>query len=206
MVISSNIFAVDRPVGKEDERCTVQEALDELVNRHDLPGMNLSIIYTNGVQKAYSSGYADISGQTRLNADHVMFSGSIGKTYAVAVILQLVDEGKLSLNDRFLDHFPDTEWLQYLPNIETITIKMLLQHTSGLPRYVLKPEIWAAINEDPDRIWTYQERMSFIFRDEPVHEAGKGWSYSDSNYILPGMLIERITGKYYYDVVRERIL
>ena len=120
--------------------------------------------------------------------------------------MQLVDEGKINLNDRFIDHFADTAWLEYLPNINSITTKMLLQHTSGLPRYVMKPEIWNAINEEPDKVWTYKERMSYIFNDEPLHEAGKGWGYSDSGYILLGMLIEKITGQYYYDVVFERIL
>lgn len=184
----------------------IQEVIDSLVAKNDLPGLNLSIISDNGRQENYSSGYADIETRSDLNADHVLFSGSIGKTYAVAVIMQLVDEGKINLEDRFIDHFSDTAWLQYLPNINSITLKMLLQHTSGLPRYVMKPEIWITIKEDPDKVWTYQERMSYIFNDEPVHEAGKDWGYSDTGYILLGMLIEKITGKYYYDVVFERIL
>jgi len=184
----------------------IQKTIDSLVAENGLPGLNLSIITSNGRQENYSSGYADMETRTDLNADHVLFSGSIGKTYAVAVIMQLVDEGKINLEDRFIDHFVDTVWLQYLPNINFISIRMLLQHTSGLPRYVMKPEIWTAIKEDPDKVWTYKERMSYIFNDEPVHEVGKGWGYSDTGYILLGMLIEKITGKYYYDIVFERIL
>ena len=115
-----------------------------------MPGLNLSIISLIGIQENYSSGYADVETQTELNADHVLFSGSIGKTYAVAILMQLLDEGKINLKDRFIDHFPDTEWLQFLPNINYISIKMLLQHTSGLPEYVMKPEIWNAIKEDPE--------------------------------------------------------
>jgi len=184
----------------------IQKILDSLVAENGLPGLNLSIITSNSRQENYSSGYADMETRTELNADHVLFSGSIGKTYAVAVLMQLVDEGKINLEDMFIDHFTDTLWLQYLPNINSISIKMLLQHTSGLPRYVMKPEIWTTINEDPDKVWTYKERMFYIFNDEPVHEAGKGWGYSDTGYILLGMLIEKVTGKYYYDVVTERIL
>jgi len=184
----------------------IQETMDSLIADKGLPGMNISIITSNGIQEDYSSGYADMEKQTKLNAAHVMFSGSIGKTYAVAVLMQLVDEGRVNLEDRFIDHFPDTEWLQYLPNINSISIKMLLQHTSGLPRYVMKSEIWSAVKEDPDKVWTYQERLSYIFNDEPVHAAGRGWSYSDTGYILLGMLIEKITDQYYYDAVFDRIL
>jgi D-alanyl-D-alanine carboxypeptidase len=141
-----------------------------------------------------------------MDAHHVMFSGSIGKTYAVALLMQLVDEGKMNLEDRYIDYFQDSSWLQNLPNINAINIKMLLQHTSGLPRYVMKPEIWSALKNDPDKVWTYKERMSYIFNDEPVHEAGKGWGYSDTGYILLGMLIEKITGQPYYEAASDRIL
>jgi len=194
------------PLADTDSDSGIQKTIDSLVVENGLPGLNLSIITSKGRKENYSSGYADVETQTELNADHVLFSGSIGKTYAVAVLMQLVDEGKINLEDRFIDHFADTEWLQYLPNINSISIKMLLQHTSGLPRYMMKPEIWTTIKEEPDKVWTYRERMSYIFNDEPVHEAGKGWGYSDTGYILLGMLIEKITGKYYYDVVFERIL
>ncbi len=201
IIVFTSSFCGSIPRADMGSRASIQEAIDSLVAKNDLPGLNLSIITNNGVQEDYSSGYADVESQTDLNDDHVLFSGSIGKTYAVAVLMQLVDEGIIKLEDMFIDHFQDTAWLQNLPNINSISIKMLLQHTSGLPRYVMKPEIWSTLKEDPDKVWTYKERMSYIFNDEPVHEAGKGWGYSDTGYILLGMLIERITGKNYYDVV-----
>jgi len=71
---------------------------------------------------------------------------------------------------------------------------------------VMKPEIWDTIHANPDKIWTYKDRLSVIFNDSPVHEAGKDWSYSDTNYILLGMLIEKLTGNPYYDEVNSRIL
>jgi D-alanyl-D-alanine carboxypeptidase len=83
---------------------------------------------------------------------------------------------------------------------------MLLQHTSGLPRYVIGTTIWDSLQAYPDKVWSYQDRMAFIFDSEPVHPAGKGWEYSDTGYILIGMLIETITGNYYYDEVRNRII
>lgn len=184
----------------------IQKVIDSLVAENNLPGLKLSIITHNGNQEDFFSGYADVEAQTNMDDHHVLFSGSIGKTYAVAVLMQLVDEGKMNLEDRYIDYFQDTLWLQNLPNINNISIKMLLQHTSGLPRYVMKPEIWSTLKKDPDKVWTYQERMSYIFHDEPVHEAGEGWGYSDTGYILLGMLIEKITGQAYYDVVSDRIL
>lgn len=184
----------------------ITQTLNELVEENKLPGLNFSVIYASGRQENYSSGQADITGQLPLTPDHVLFSGSIGKTYAVAVLMQLVDEGQVNLKDRFIAWFPGVAWLKELPNIESVTIEMLLEHTSGLPRYVMKEAVWDSLRQNPDKVWSYFERMSFIFGDEAVHDPGKGWSYSDSNYILLGMLIEKITGNNYYDEVKERLL
>jgi len=184
----------------------ITNTIDQLVKDNNIPGLNLSIIFKNGKQENYSSGYADKENKIKLNADNVMFSGSIGKTYAVAILMQLIDEGKIKLQDKITDYFPKIEWLNLLPNIHGITIEMLLKHTSGLPEYVQKPEVWDTLKINPGKTWTYKDRLSFIFNDKPVHKAGKGWFYSDTNYILLGMLIEKITGTYYYDEVKSRIL
>ena len=184
----------------------ITQCINQLVEENQIPGLNLSIIQKDGKQFNYSSGFADVEKRTGLNEEHVLFSGSIGKTYAVAILMQLVDEGKVNLNNHLVDYFPELDWLELLPNSKDITIKMLLQHTSGLPRYVLKPEVWDSLKANPDKVWNYKERMSFVFNDKPVHEAGKGWAYSDTNYILIGMLIEKVTGSDYYDEVWARLL
>lgn len=185
---------------------TIQLRIDQLLAENEVPGINLSIIFENGKQENFSSGLANVEKGIPLSSDHVLFSGSIGKTYAVAILMQLVDEGKVVLKNKISSYFPEIAWLDSLPNIQDITVEMLLRHTSGLPRYVMKPEIWDSLYANPDKVWSYRDRLSVVFKDKPVHEAGKGWAYSDTNYILLGMLIERITGNYYYDEVQNRIL
>ena len=191
---------------KQKSNSEIARIGNELVVENNIPGFNLSIIYKNGSQENYSFGFADVKNKVELNSEDVMFSGSIGKTYAVAIVMQLVEAGEFQLDDKIQDYFPATEWLNKIPNINDITIKMLLQHTSGLPRYVFQDGIWDLVINYPDKVWTYKDRLSFVFNMEPIHEAGKGWGYSDTNYILLGMLIEKITGSYYYDEVKNRIL
>ena len=180
--------------------------LKQTIQNTQLPGINFSIIDNKGKVKNYSEGFSDIEEQVPLNTSHSFFSGSIGKTYAATLVFKLVESGDIDLKKTYLDYFPDTDWLNNLPNIEDITVEMLLQHTSGLPRYVLKPEIWNQLHENPEKVWSYEDRLSVIFQDEPVHEAGKGWAYSDTNYILLGMLIEKVTGESYYELVKNHIL
>ncbi len=183
-----------------------EKVLDQLVEINNVPGLNFSIIYKNGKQFNYSSGYADTTEKIPLNEHHVLFSGSIGKTYAVAVLMQLIDEGRIELDKPFMYYFPKNNWLKNLPDIEDITVEMLLNHTSGLPRYINNEEVWKTVRENPDKVWTHKERLSYAFDMEPAHKPGKGWAYSDTNYLLIGMLIEQITGSEYYSVVKSRIL
>lgn len=185
---------------------SVIDYLKQTIQNTQLPGINFSIIDNRGKVKNYSEGFSDIEEQVRLTTSHSFFSGSIGKTYAATLVFKLVESGDIDLKKTYLDYFPDTDWLNNLPNIEDITVEMLLQHTSGLPRYVLKPEIWNQLHENPEKVWSYEDRLSVIFQDEPVHEAGKGWAYSDTNYILLGMLIEKVTGESYYELVKNHIL
>jgi D-alanyl-D-alanine carboxypeptidase len=189
-----------------DNELTIIKTIEDLVVENELPGLNLSIIYDDGQQENYAYGYADVAKKTKMTPQNVMFSGSVGKTYAVGVIMQLVEEGKIDLKKKYIDYFPDNEWLTKLPNMGDITVEMLLQHTTGLPRYIENQSVWDSLLNNPDKIWTYEERMSFIFNNPPQHKAGEGWAYSDTNYILLGMLIEEITGSYYYDEVENRIL
>ena len=185
---------------------SIENRMEELVVQNGLPGMNFSMIFPDGRQIDCSAGYADTAKKVLLDEDYVMFSGSIGKTYAVAVLMQLVEEGKIDLDARFISYFPETDWLKGLTNIELITVRNLLEHTSGLPRYIEDQGVWDSLYYNPDKIWSYEDRLSFIMDKAPVHDVGKSWAYSDSNYLLIGMLIERIADAPYYSVVRSRIL
>lgn len=180
--------------------------LNQTITEKQIPGITFSVIDRRGKIKNYTAGYSDVEDKLELTTEHKFLSGSIGKTYAATLVFQLVESGRIDLNKKYIEYFPDTDWLTNLPNIYDITVEMLLQHTSGLPRYVLKPEIWNALYEDPNKVWTYEDRLQVIFNDNPVHEAGKGWAYSDTNYILLGMLIEKVTGNTYYNLVRDVIL
>ena len=189
---------------KKDKR--IQKTIDQLVIENEIPGLNFSMIEKDGTIKNFSAGYADKETKELLTVENTMFSGSIGKTYAVAVLMQLVEEGKVELNKKYIDYFPEVEWLNLLPNIQDITTEMLLQHISGLPRYVLNPGVWDTVRNNPDKVWSYKDRLSFIFNEDAVHEAGKGWAYSDTNYLLIGMLIEKMTHSDYYQEVISRLL
>ncbi len=183
----------------------LKSELENIIKEVDIPGINLAIVSSDEVITV-SAGYSDKEKEILMKPEDIMFSGSTGKTFCAALILQLVDEGELTLDDFISKYFKDEVWFSRIPNANEITIRMLLNHTTGLPRYAFDDRIWKALKENPDKTWTGEERLSFIYDMDPIHPAGKGWAYSDTNYILLGMLIEKLTDNEYYEELSKRIL
>lgn len=184
----------------------LQAKLDSLHSDHGFAGASVGFVLHDGARGAVAVGFSDVEAQTPLAVDDRLLSGSIGKTYAAAVALQLVGEKKIDLDEKISRCLGDEEWFSRLPNGADITVRMLMNHTSGIPEHVLLPEFGKAIAADPDRVWRPDELVAYILGEEPRFAAGKGWSYADTNYIVLGMIIEKVTGNAYYDELKKRIL
>jgi D-alanyl-D-alanine carboxypeptidase len=192
--------------GVKETETILQEKLDSIASAKIVPGITFSVLYNNGTKLSLASGLADIEDHEIMKPDAVMFSGSVGKTYVAAVILKLCEDGKIDLKAKAVHYLRDEEWFLKVPNAKDITVEMLLNHTAGIPEYVYKKEIWRAIKSNPDKIWSVEERLSYIYNEPPSNEAGKGWNYADAHYLILGRIIEKVTGQAYYDVLTERIL
>lgn len=185
---------------------TAQEKLDALVAGLEAPGATLGYAWTNGASGAVASGVACKSTGERMQPTDRMLAGSIGKTYVAAVMLQLVEEGRVDLDQQVSGWLGKEEWYPRVPNAGTITLRMLMNHTSGIPEHVLMPEMMEALRAEPQKVWRPVELVAFVLDRDPLFPAGEGWSYADTNYILVGMIIERVTGRTYYDELARRIL
>lgn len=151
-------------------------------------------------------GLADREITRPLEADDRLLSGSIGKTYVAILALQLVATGELDLDAKANRYLAGETWFTELANADEITIRSLLEHSSGLTRYVYKAELQRAVIQDPDRVWTPASRLEFI-RDDPARfDVGRGFGYADSNYIVLGAILERITGQDLYTALDRRVL
>jgi D-alanyl-D-alanine carboxypeptidase len=184
----------------------LQEALDAFVARTGAPGATLGLVFPDGRTLALVSGVSDRERRIPLARDAKLLAGSVGKTFVSAVALQLVSERRLELDAPISRWFGNEPWFARLPNAKDITVRQLMRHTSGLVRYEFQPAFGAAIKADLQRVWTPLERLSYIFDLKPPFAAGEGWVYSDTNYIVLGMIIERITGKAYDDELSRRLL
>lgn len=185
---------------------TLRKKLEAIVKDNSLPGATAAIVLPDGKLLSLAAGYADREADIRMMPGAQMFSGSVGKTFVAALVLKQVETGKLRLDEKLEGYFGQESWYRQLPNASDITVRMLLQHTSGLPRYVFQPAFIQALKEQPDRTWEPQELLGFVANMAPQHPAGQGWAYSDTNYLLLGLLLEKITGKTYYALLEEQIL
>lgn len=189
-----------------DTKIQLQMKLDSLTNNKIIPGATLSVLLKDGKNISLASGFDDIENNKKMKPGTKMFSGSVGKTYVAAIVLKLQELGKIDINRKVKEYLSNEIWFAKIPNADKMTIKMLLNHTAGVPEYVYNKTIWEKFKETPDRVMTVEERMSYIYNQKPENEAGKGWKYADSHYIILGALIEKVTGKDYYTVLDEMII
>ena len=184
----------------------LQEKLNEWHLAGKFPGATLGVVLADGESFGLAVGHSDRGKKTPMRFYDRMLAGSTGKTFAAATAFQLVSEGKLSLDDKVEKYLGSEPWFDRLPNSHQITIRQLMNHTSGLVRYEFKKEFTDLLTADPMKVWTPEERLAYLFDEKPPFEAGKGWDYSDTNYIVLGMIIERVTRKPFYDEARRRLI
>ena len=131
-------------------------------------------------------------------ADHVRI-GSNTKTMTATVILQLVDEGRIGLDDPVSRYRPD------VPNGENITIAQLLDMSSGLANYTADLGLNEQLDINPGRVWDPEELLAIGLAEPPAFPPGEGFLYSNTNYVLLGVIIEQLTGVPVEQAFQDRI-
>lgn len=137
---------------------------------------------------------------TPLDPQMVMGIGSNTKTFLSAAILQMFEKGMLDLDDSV------GKWLPPLPNIKgSIAIRQLLNHTSGIYNYTTNSDLNDSVALNPFRVWTKEELVK-KFTKSPLFNPGQSWSYSNTNYLVAGMIAEAVSGIPTYTYIRDSIL
>lgn len=144
-------------------------------------------------------GVADLATDEPMQVGDHMRIGSITKTFTATVVLQLAQEAKLDL---------DARATKYIPGAPTngATVRQLLAMTSGVNNYTDDPGFLGQMTNDPTKLWTSEELLNFARRHKPYFAPGKGYHYTNTNYIMLGMIAEKVGGKPVGDLINERIL
>jgi D-alanyl-D-alanine carboxypeptidase len=182
---------------------SVEKKLEKVVNdsidTYNIPGAVVGVWIPGKQPWLMASGVADIATSRPVKTTDRFRIASITKTFTATVILQLVDEGKLDLEAS------PNKYLGDEPQTAGVTIKQLLNHTSGLFDYLEDENFLETAVKEPLRKWQPQELLDFAFAHQPYLAPGQGWHYSNTNYIILGRLIEKVTGRKLQQELDSRI-
>lgn len=176
----------------------LQRTLDALRKKLQVPGVSAAILWDDGRSWAGASGLRDVAAKDPMTTGTAFAYASISKTFTAAVVLQLVDEGVLQLDQPVAPLLPAYKINRH------VTVRMLLDHTSGLPDFFNGKGIDRALQKLPDATWTASQAWAFV--PKPYAPPGKYWMYSNTNYLLLGELVTAVTGEPLDVEVRQRLL
>jgi CubicO group peptidase (beta-lactamase class C family) len=177
---------------------TFADAVDDFVRgqmqRHQVPGVSLAICRDGQLVRATGYGLANVELDVPVKPETVFQTGSVGKQFTAMAVMMLVDEGKLGLDDPIVNYFPGAPatW-------QGITVRHLLTHTSGIKDWEGKTDL------DYRKDYTEDELVQVAMKLPPDFAPGTQWSYSNTGYVLLGILVHKVSGKFYGGLLAERV-
>lgn len=178
----------------------VNEFVHAEMRRQKIPGVALGIVRRGRILLARGYGYANVEHRVPVTVETIFQSGSVGKQFTAAAVMLEVQDGKLALDESITKYFPDapTSW-------KPITIRHLLTHTSGIADYSYGLGDGGREPFDSRRDYT-EEELTKAFYGLPLEfEPGARWHYCNTGYALLGFLVHRVSGRFYGDVLRDRV-
>ena len=174
-------------------------------SKTDFGGATIGIVLPNGEAHAFAIGNSNVAKKTPMKPNDRMLGGSTGKVFLSAALMQLVEKNKIQLDTKVSKYLGHHQWYKRIQNHESITIRNLMQHASGISRYVYNEQFQIDIHKDADKQWTPKELLSYVFDEKPLFKAGSEFAYSDTNYIILAMVLEKVTNTTMYDYIQKNI-
>ena len=168
-----------------------------------MPALSLAVYSEKEGWWAGAQGYASVETKAPMENCHLQYLQSVSKTYMAVEILQLKERGKIDLEAPITKYLP-ARYSQYLKRPEKITVRMLLNHTSGVPEYNDNPAFVSEVIQHPLRNFSATDCLKSIAGQEPLSEPGKKYKYINTNYLLLSLIGDAITGDH-AAFIRENI-
>lgn len=180
-----------------------ERTLDSMLIVVNAKGLGAAVQLSSGAVWAGGAGISSLpifAPPDSIRPEDLFGIGSVHKTITSACILQMADEGKLGIDD------PLHKWLDTFPHINpNITLRQLMRHQSGIYDILGNPAFQPTIFADQDSVWRWEDAIR-TFIKAPIFQPGASWSYSNTGYMLLGLVIEKVSGKPYHTELRDRFL
>ena len=198
------LLLVTGPLARAREGDAKSARVDSVVEAQrksqKIPGVSLAVCRDGKIVKAAGYGLANVEWDIPVTPETIFQTGSVGKQFTATAVMMLVEEGKLGLDDKIVKFIPEAPatW-------NDVTVRNLLTHTSGIADYGGEEDTMGkgVINFRKD--YTEEELVQAFAKMPKDFPAGQKWSYSNTGYVLLGVIIHRVTGEFYGDFLQERI-
>jgi len=177
----------------------IQTELIEFMNTNDVTGLQVSLGNNTGFYHL-NLGNEDRERRIPLQGDAALRIGSVSKLMTAIVIMNLVDRNHINLDDTVSRWFPE------LPGSDSISVRHLLNHTSGIGNYTTNLRNQFTLVTNPDKLWTFEEIYQVIVSYQPLFNPGEQHFYSNSNYILLGKIAELVTLRKFSRLLRQYLV
>jgi D-alanyl-D-alanine carboxypeptidase len=184
--------------------------LAELRAAGDFPGA-VGAIASDATVTTAAIGYADEEENVPMRPGDRMPAGGAGKTFTAVVVLSLAADGVLDLDAPIARWLGDEPWFSRLPNASTVTLRQLLMHRGGIPNHASALEFVRTVQArttaaEPGPDPAPRALVALVLDEPPLFPAGKGYAFSDTGYLLAGLVVEKAMGRSYADLLAERVL
>ena len=185
----------------------MKDSLDALVDkaiRNGIPGLQVMVKNRDGWY-VRNGGFAKIETQTRMTDNMVVWLYSITKTYTATLAMKMKERGLLDL-DKPIATYLDADVAGNMQHADRVTVRQLLNQSSGYPEIVKDPAFMLNQLNNPNQVLTCREMISIAFNKPTVHEPGKWFFYSNTNYGLLTLILEKVSGKDYATLLNDEII
>ena len=169
-----------------------------------VPGITMSVYHQENGLWLGAGGKADLHNNVNMHSCNISRVGSTVKMFTATTVLLLQEEGKLDIDDKISDYL-EGDVINKIENAEKATIRQLLQHSSGIYNYIQSTQFQTASLNDLIREWTSEDLLKYAYNKKAYFQPGDDVRYSNTNYILLGMLITKVEGKPFYKVFEEKL-
>jgi D-alanyl-D-alanine carboxypeptidase len=170
----------------------LQSTLDKY-SKLGIPGISLAVYSEKSGWWQGASGFANVEKAVPMTTSHLQYTQSVTKTYMAVAILKLKEQGKIAFDEPITKYLPE-RYSKYIKSADKVTVRMLLNHTSGIPEYSTNPALTSFIVEHPLQSFSVEDCLKSIANEDLQFTPGTKYRYTNTNYQLLSLIADKLTG------------
>lgn len=191
-ITTNTTCSINEPINGSHSKAAPLQALIDKYAGIGIPGLSIAVYSPEGYW-AGAAGYAKLEDKTVMQPCHFQYSQSVAKTYMAVAILKLYEAGKINLDEKITKYLP-AEVTDKVTGADQVTVRMLLNHTSGIAEYNMDAAYVSYLLQHPLHVFTTMDYLDYIDGDDMQFSPGEKYRYTNTNYMLLALIGDQLTG------------